>query len=732
MHKNSTLGDNMCKTYCKEWNFLREYKVLNINGAVLEKNQLEEYLKKIASDHVLQNKSDKETFPIPRVRENYEFIQIVYKLLNEHIKSDIPIHPAGEWILDNFYIIEKTVKTIAKELTLKKYTNYLGIASGQYKGFARVYVLACEIIAYTDAKIDSDNLADFLRSYQTKNSLSMDEIWSIGMFMQVALIENIRRICEKIYSAQIQKYKVENIIERLLENKDEEGLKFKNLPGYKTKILGYGEMKYPFIEYMSYRLKSYGKQSYSFISVLENQVEMMGTNIQDVIKKEHFDIAVKKVSMGNSITSINTLNRLSFLEIFEQINGVEEILKNDPVNVYDKMDYKTKEYYRNVIMEISKKTKISEIYIAKKSLELARNAYNLNKEIDDVIAEKKAHVGYYLIGDGNNKLLETLLNKKIERSNTKTKSVIYISVIYVITSIICVILAFNMSNKTGNALIGILCFILIFIPIQTIVVKIIQYILGKFVKPRLIPKLDFSNGIPKEYGTMIIIPTILKDRKKVREVMKKLEIYYLANKSENLYFCLLGDVTSSKNKNEKHDEEVIDEGIKIVKELNEKYKTSINKMGESGTENCFPIFNFIYRERNWNSSESNYIGWERKRGYINQFNRYILGKIDNPFKVNTIESCNIKIPKIKYVITLDADTELILNSGLELVGAMAHVLNIPVLNKEENLVIDGHALMQPRVGISLEDSRKTLFTKIFGGMRRNRFIYKRYIRYLSG
>ena len=191
---------------------------------------------------------------------------------------------------------------------------------------------------------------------------------------------------------------------------------------------------------------------------------------------------------------------------------------------------------------------------------------------------------------------------------------------------------------------------------------------------------------------------------------------------------MLGDVTGSKNKEEKHDEEVISEGIKITKELNQKYKKESN----NSKEESFPLFNFVYRERTWNSGEGSYIGWERKRGYINQFNRYILGKIKNPFKINTIETATGIIPKIKYVITLDADTELVLNTGLELIGAMAHILNTPILNKNESLVIDGHALMQPSVGISLEDSTKTLFTKIFGGMRRNRFLYKCYIGYLSG
>ena len=128
----------------------------------------------------------------------------------------------------------------------------------------------------------------------------------------------------------------------------------------------------------------------------------------------------------------------------------------------------------------------------------------------------------------------------------------------------------------------------------------------------------------------------------------------------------------------------------------------------------FTKFNFIYRKRVWNEKEEAYLGWERKRGLLNQFNEYILGNISNPFKANTIQSVE-NIPNIKYIITLDADTDLVLNSAKELIGAMSHILNRPELNKSEDLVISGHALLQPRVGIDLMSSTKSLYTKIYAG-----------------
>lgn len=407
---------------------MKTNKILKINGTLLDKNQLESHLQKIASSHNLRNQSQKETYPVPQMIENFKVIEEVYQLLNEHLKLGISIHPAGEWLLDNLYIIEETVKQIEKELPLKKYTNFVGIDNGTYQGFARIYVLAAEIVAYTDNKIERKDLEDYLASYQTKKTLSMEEIWNIGLFLQIAMIENIREIAEKIYSCQMQKYKAENIVERLVENKNKTEQHFKNNQKKLEKDV-IKSMRYPFIEYMSHILKRYGKKGYSYLKALEEAVEMTGTSVSEVIQKEHFDIAVRKVSIGNSITSIKRIGRINFLEIFEKINGVEEILRQDPSEVYEKMDDKTKEYYRNKIKEISKRTKISEIYIAKKALELAKKVKT---------SKKQSHIGYYLIDKGINQLYDVLQYKTSRQMSSKDKTKAYVLGVIFLSSLLSI------------------------------------------------------------------------------------------------------------------------------------------------------------------------------------------------------------------------------------------------------------------------------------------------------
>ena len=672
---------------------MKNYKELNIRGALLDKNQLGIYMEKIAAEHNIANNSIKNTYPISKLISDYRFILETYKLLNRHIKLEIKVHSAGEWILDNFYIIEEAVKSIEKELNIKKYKNMIGISNGRYKGFARAYVLAEEIVAFTDCKIDRETIDLALNAYQRKRFLSMEEINNIGIFLKISIISHIKEICEKIYSSQIQKYRVENIIERIVEQKNIKDMKFINS---KNKYIVDNKYKYPFIEYMSYRLKKYGKKAIIYQEILEKEVEKLGLTISDVIQKEHFSIANLKITIGNCIKSIRDINRINFNELFGYMNVSEEILKLDPANVYNYMDQESKGYYRRIIENISKKTKISEIYISEKIIELSRRYENYNSLEEN----KKAHVGYYLVDKGLKELKEKLEIKSFFEFNNKSKEKLYIASNIVFPLYFDFIISIFIYLKLNNLLFSIITLLIMYVPISEIFVRILNYLLSKFKSPTLIPKINYEKGIPEENSTFIIIPTILKSKEKVKEMIEKLEVYYLANKSENLYFALLGDCSEEDKESTEFDDEVIKFGINYTEKMNQKYK-----------KDGFNRFHFLYRKRTWSNSEKSYIGWERKRGLIVTFNNYIKNKIENNFLANTIESEKEKLPNIKYIITLDSDTNLNLESAGKLIGAMSHVLNKPIIKDEK--VVDGYGIMQPRIGMDLELSKKSYFVELY-------------------
>ena len=282
-------------------------KRINIRGTLLDRNQLAKHMEKTASEHNIKSNSKKDTYPIPNLIEDYKFILETYNLLSKHLKLGIKIHSAGEWILDNYYIIEETYKTIKKELSLKKYLKLPGLANEDFLGFARIYVLAEEIVAYSNCMIDLETIDVSLRGYQKKKSLNMEELNVLGIFLKISLIKHIRVLCERIYFSQIQKYKVEDIIERIIERKE-----VKNQLFYLKKPIKIGDeaLRYPFIEYMSYRLKKYGKAAVKYKEILEKEVQKTGFSVDEIIQKEHFDIANIKVTIGNSIMSIKEISRI--------------------------------------------------------------------------------------------------------------------------------------------------------------------------------------------------------------------------------------------------------------------------------------------------------------------------------------------------------------------------------------------------------------------------------------
>lgn len=750
------------------------FKTLNISGVLLDRNQLLSHMENLAFEHNIKISSDKNTYPIYSLNENYSFILETYRILNEHIKLGIKIHSAGEWILDNFYIIEEIVKTVRKEMPLKKYCKMIGLASGKYEGFARSYVLAEEIVSYTDCKLDSDIIYSCLESYQKNKMLTIDEIANFGVFLKIAIISHIKEICERIYSSQLQRFRVESIIERVIENKKQnERVFINNFKGYNNFD---NELKYPFIEYMSYKLKKYGKYAGNYQNILDEQVLKLGITVQEVIQKEHLYIANLKIIAGNCIKSLRDISRINFSELLGNMNGTEAILNRDPAGVYPYMDQETKSEYKSVIEKLSKKTKISEVYIAEKILELCskisfneflennnlenndlknsnlknnnlknnnsrnnnlnNNNLKINKENNKIknnkiknnkkiqsadavsqkniekINSKKMHVGYYLIDEGFCELKNILLNKNNKKfKTTENKAKLYIGSFFAISLYIDFIITILIYLKCKMIFLTIFFSILLWVPISEIVIRIMNYFMVKLKYSYIIPKMNFEEGIPDDKKTIVVIPTILKSKQKVFEMMKKLEVYYLANPHDNLYFALLGDVSEESNKITSFDKEVVEAGKAEVKRLNDKYKTD-----------GFNRFHFLYRNRTWNEGENKFIGWERKRGLLVTFNEYIKKIIPNNFNTNTIEAQKNLIPNFKYVITLDSDTNLSLNSAGKLVGAMSHVLNTPIIIN--NKVISGYGIMQPRIGLDLDLAKTSKFIEIYSVPGRNRFIYK--------
>ena len=617
---------------------------------------MENYAKKLALDHKILEKSEAKTFPVKKMAENFAYIGKTYDILNESVSKDVPIPPSGEWILDNYYIIEEQVSAIQKELLLSKYKKLPSV-----NGVSRIYIVAKEMVRFTDAYISEETIERFVSAYQTKKSISMEELWLLPVMLKIAIIEYIKELCERITVSQLQKFKVESLVERLVKVSPISKQKFHK---YKSVMLNNEATSY--VEYLIYCLKKLGKDGLKYIEILEEEIRKVGTTSNEIIKVEHYDLAVRRVSMSNSITSMRNISRFNFIDIFEKINPIESILSGD--ELYYKLDFETRNSYREEIRKLAKLSNTSEVYVASNLLELT---------------DENEHIGIFLLGEKKEQLLRRLGIKKQRKDHALCmKTFEYILAIYLPTILFSVLIARRY-------------FYLALIPMSEVFVYMINKIINKNVRPKRLPRLE---KIPEDVNTFVVVPTLLNNKNRVAELIQSLERYYLGNKMDNLYFALLGDASEVDTEKMPYDEEVIETGLKEVEKLNKKY----------GQE----IFFFLYRKRIYNDKQGKWLGYERKRGMLAEFNKFLLTGEKGTFKTNTITQ-KLLDKKIKYVITLDADTELGLDSAKKLVGIMEHPLNKPII--KDGIVVSGYGLIQPKVGISIESSTKSIFAKIFAG-----------------
>lgn len=681
----------------------REKRILNIkiHDASLTSEELEEHVKQMAFDQGNVKRSNVVNWPIPRMNDNYRFIMYVYKSLNLDVRNMHKTSPAAEWLLDNFYIIEEQVKSIRKDLTKKRYSNVPVLEKGPLKGYTRVHNLALELVSHTDGKIDDNVLINYIKAYQEHYTLTNKELWLLSIMIRIALIEKLRYICEKIMQSRIQKRKADRLLESI-DNEDQNLERLLKTTGSQIKSLN--EVDPAFFEHLSYRIRKMGRSCSRIMNYIEQKLAKMGTTIESVSQKEHNDQAIRKYSIENCIVSLKFISSLDWIDIFESLSITEKYLRDDPGETYGNMDLASRNYYRNELEKLAHKYNVSETHVAKAVLELAKEAAKSKTK-----AGKEKHVGYYIIDKGINRLESKMGYKpnlfvSFQRLIKKKPASIYFGSIFLVSSLLILITAkyaYDMA-ATNKIIMAIAAGILVLIPATDISVNFVNWVISHIIKPTFMPKMKLSDGIPDNCASMIVLPALLTGSKNVIELIKQLEVHYLANKDKNLFIALLGDFKDSDKKSTQKDEKIIQTTLNGVKKLNEKYNKD-NK----------PIFYFFLRERQYNEKQNKWMGWERKRGAIMEFNEMLLGSEETSYVIKSGEVS--ELPDIKYIITLDADTILPLDGARKLIGTMSHPVNKPIVDKKKGIVTDGYGLMQPRIGVDLESANKSLFSRIFAG-----------------
>lgn len=664
---------------------------------------LEKHAEEISRGYSSVDKKGYNKTLIESLDRSFNNIVEAHEKIEMHQKSSSDRLYAAEWILDNMFLIQKEYKYVKNNVPKNNYRNLPILTKGIMKDYPRVYHIAVEIVSHTDGRVDEEIIERFVKAYEKNTILSSKELWMLPIMIRIALIQNISNVAKNVLFAQEEKIKGDLIAERIIDACHSSNGEQELEDIFKEQV----EFTYFFGERLFKILKDNGIENNKVYDWINDNLEIKELNYQKLIIEEHKKEAAMQLSMGNSINSIRTLEGINWREYFKKLSYVESLLMKDPVEVYPNMDFDSQDYYRYNIEKLSKKFNLPESFIVKKALECAEECDE--QKCCENHEEYKRHVGYYLIDDGikclRNKL--NLKEKSIDRVfyNLKNKKVaVYIgSIILGTILVMSIFISLSLINDRNIFLWKyILAFIVLIVPCSEIVISILNWSINYLSTPRFVPKMELKDGIDEDNSTVVIIPTIINNKKRAEELVEHMEIYYLANKLDNLYFALLGDLKDSQKEKEDDDDEIIKFTLEQVKKLNKKYS--------SGKDD---IFYYFCRPRKYNEKEAKWLAWERKRGKIMEFNNLLRGDKNTSF--NFISGNIEKLKECKYVITLDADTKLPRNAARKLIGAMSHVLNQPVIDEKNKKVIRGYGLLQPRISVDVISANKTLYSKIFSG-----------------
>ena len=668
-----------------------------IRGEVLGLERLGERARAVArGHHLLPAQKQRGSGPLLlRLEDTKEVLDRVYQELNRGAESGLDISPAGDWLLDNFYIVQEHIREIRTSLPKSYYEELPKLSTGALTGYPRAYEVAIELIAHTEGHLDIDNITLFVREYQTVTPLRMGELWAIPTMLRLGLVENIRRMALRV-AARLQEVESADRAAAKLREASEDSQQ-----ELATALAAFVDDHPPFtptwVARFLQQVRSY-QTNFTPLIWLEQWIAEDGPSAEEAATRSNRRVALTQVTVANSITSLRTISRLDWKDFVESQSVTEQLLRQDPSCHYASMTFGTRDHYRHIVEHIGKRVKRPEEEIAAEVVSLAKLA--------DPSDARHAHVGYFLVDKGR-RVLEGRVGytppprEWIYRWTQRHPNTLYFGGLTIFTALaLSVILEIV---ESAPPMIRLIIALVSLIPASEIGISVINQLITMLMPPRLLPKLELRDeGIPEAYMTAVVVPTLLGSVHAVEEALEHLEVQYLANRDPNLQFAILSDFTDSPTEHREGDEEILAAASTGIKTLNAKYRNA--------AEDVFFLF---HRPRLWNPKQNVWMGWERKRGKLAQFNKFLRGEAKEAFSTIIGETSRLKF--VRYVITLDSDTVLPRDAAQLLVGTIAHPLNRAQYDERIGRVTEGYGIVQPRVGVSLTSAHRSFFASIHSG-----------------
>jgi cellobiose phosphorylase len=609
------------------------------------------------------------------------------------------IGPSAEWLLDNLYLVEEQIGTAKRDLPEDFSAQLPQLQSGPSAGRPRVYDIALEAIAHGDGRVDRESISRFISAYQTVAPLTLGELWAIPIMLRLALIENLRRVAVRVAAARLERDLAESWADRMIGVAQRDP---------NTLILIIADMARsdppmsgPFVAELVRRLQGRTSALALPLTWIEHRLSESGSTVEQLVHFENQQQAMDQASVSNSIGSLRFLSSLDWRLFVESVSLVEHTLIADPAGVYAQQDFATRDRYRHAIEALARRSTLAEHEVAAKAIELAQTGCAAGADA------RANHVGFYLIDAGLPQLEVAIAARstaalRLTAPCRRVPLALYLSAITLVTSAFAWwFSAHAYAAGLSAAMIAALS-VLSLVAGSELGVSVVNLFATLVIAPQRLPRMDFSKDIPAECRTLVVVPAMLTSAPAIDDLIEALEIRFLGNRTPNVLFGLLTDFADAKSESAAEDESLVALAVAGIERLNERYR-----------DTSHAAFFLFHRPRRWNARERVWMGYERKRGKLSDLNGLLRGGAEDAFARIIGEKALLR--GVRYVITLDTDTQLPRDAARQMIEAMAHPLNRPRYDADKKRVTAGYGILQPRVAASLPERDASRYARLFGG-----------------
>jgi len=625
----------------------------------------------------------------------------VYRVLVTDARDDIPVAPAAEWILDNYYLIEEQVALVTEDLPARYGAELRRLTEGPFAEYPRLMEAVATLLAHTDSRVDEETLTSFMHAYQDVSPLTIGEVWAVPIMLRAVLVENLRRLGVRILESHQAIVGGERFADRLVMAADQGPAELAE----RITELDRAHAAAPpaFLLRLSQRLLGHEAGLEPLADWIERTLERHGADLERLTMEEHQHQAADQVSIANAITSIRFLDALEWREFFEDVSVVEQVLREDPAGVYARMDFASRDRLRHTVEELAERGALDEVGVAEAVI-----SHCLQALASDPADTLRSHVGYHLISDGRYAFERSVgyrprLRERLHRGPLAARGVIYWGVLAAATATLASAIGWFVASATGSAGSGVLMGVLAVIPVSDVGVTLANRLAAWLWPPRMLAKIDHRTPVAQAHSTMVVYTALLTSPAAAQHVVDNMEVGFLANRDPNVRFAILADLRGGPGQHAETDSTVIEAARSGIAVLNARY----------GRDGDHP-FSLFVRGRTWSAADKTWMGWERKRGALTEFCRLLRGATDTSFTIADGDPTGYA--KVTFVITLDTDTVLPRDGARKLVSTIAHPLNRAVVDPATRTVRRGYGLIQPRVAMSLEGSEDSLFAWLYSGV----------------